>query len=143
MSSSWISTESHGGTWLLSPTLCHQHHLAAFAYVMHISAQSPRLGDEALAEMCAGRLDNRFADHTTAQSSLAPALPPRPPASPPVAFISSSLETMGPEEEIPSLPPPTLRSPLYSAEAMMFLYPHLIDAIAGSLPSVRNVATVL
>ncbi|KAI8912177.1 Dbl homology domain-containing protein [Powellomyces hirtus] len=39
------------------------------------------------------------------------------------------------EEEIPSLPPPTLRSPLYSAEAMMFLYPHLIDAIAGSLPS--------
>ncbi|KAJ3004923.1 serine/threonine-protein kinase HAL4/sat4 [Thoreauomyces humboldtii] len=41
----------------------------------------------------------------------------------------------GKEEEIPSLPPPTLRSPLYSADAMMFLYPHLIDAIAGSLPS--------
>ncbi|KAI8823069.1 rho guanine nucleotide exchange factor [Fimicolochytrium jonesii] len=39
------------------------------------------------------------------------------------------------EEDIPSLPPPTLRSPLYSADLYMFLYPHLIDAIAGSLPS--------
>ncbi|KAI9099887.1 Dbl homology domain-containing protein [Phlyctochytrium arcticum] len=38
------------------------------------------------------------------------------------------------EEPIPTLPPPTLRSPLYSAEAMVLLCPHLIDAIAGSLP---------
>ncbi|KNC99953.1 uncharacterized protein SPPG_05326 [Spizellomyces punctatus DAOM BR117] len=39
------------------------------------------------------------------------------------------------DDVIPSLPPPTLRSPLYSADAMVLLFPHLIDAIAGSLPA--------
>ncbi|KAJ3184547.1 Protein T2 [Geranomyces variabilis] len=69
-----------------------------------------------------------------------PDLPPRPPlplsaSVSTVAFSGAMSKQMSLEEEIPSLPPPTLRSPLFSAEAMMFLYPHLIDAIAGSLPS--------
>ncbi|KAJ3165820.1 Protein T2 [Irineochytrium annulatum] len=40
------------------------------------------------------------------------------------------------EEMLPrGLDPPLLRSPLYSADAMVLLAPHLIDAISGSLPS--------
>ncbi|KAI8998072.1 Dbl homology domain-containing protein [Gaertneriomyces semiglobifer] len=39
------------------------------------------------------------------------------------------------DDAIPSLPPPTLRSPLFSADTIVVMYPHLIDAIAGSLPS--------
>ncbi|KAJ3210586.1 Protein T2 [Dinochytrium kinnereticum] len=35
----------------------------------------------------------------------------------------------------PDLDPPLLRSPLYSADAMVLLAPHLIDAISGSLPA--------
>lgn len=45
------------------------------------------------------------------------------------------------EDVIPSLPPPTLRSPLFSADAMVLLCPHLIDAIAGSLPPVGRSET--
>lgn len=33
-----------------------------------------------------------------------------------------------------SLDPPLLRSPLYSADTMVLLCPHLIDSIGGSLP---------
>ncbi|KAJ3274669.1 Protein T2 [Borealophlyctis nickersoniae] len=40
-----------------------------------------------------------------------------------------------PQDDIPSLPAPTLRSPLYMADAMVLLCPHLIDAVAGSLPA--------
>ncbi|KAI9340659.1 Dbl homology domain-containing protein [Zopfochytrium polystomum] len=40
------------------------------------------------------------------------------------------------EDAIPSgLDPPLLRSPLYSADAMVLLAPHLIDSITGSFPA--------
>ncbi|KAI8853513.1 Dbl homology domain-containing protein [Chytridium lagenaria] len=52
------------------------------------------------------------------------------PSTMPSAF--SSLDA----DLIPSdLDPPLLRSPLYSADAMVLLAPHLIDAISGSLPA--------
>ncbi|KAJ3404152.1 hypothetical protein HDV05_007320 [Chytridiales sp. JEL 0842] len=48
----------------------------------------------------------------------------------PNAFLSS----IDPEIIPNGLDPPLLRSPLYSADAMVLLAPHLIDALSGSLP---------